>query len=156
MDGASPVDVIVFMLALIVNLWALWRRPDWVAGTLLVAMLASIPIGQTVPVPDVVGVLALLDAIVALIMVLVWTRWRSRRAQLVGFLSLIRAGGAFLMSVTAGQIDWIVFAVCQNAFYFLQLMIAGGWFDRVVAFVDRLDPGSVALRGQRHPSHGEG
>lgn len=143
------VDMIIFIAALIVNGWAIWRRPDYVASTLMVAMLASIPLGQSLPMDEVVGALAMLDAVVALAMLLVWTHYRSRRAQLVGYLSLLRVLMAVFMSSTGGAFNWVAFAVAQNALYGVQLLIAGGWFEWLVRLADRIDPSAVALRRER-------
>ncbi len=149
MDGQPDINVLIFGIAFLANGWALWRRPDWVAGALMFGLLASIPVGQALAEPDVVGALAMLDAVVALSMLLVWTHWRSRRAQLVGCVSMIRVISAVAMSGSGGAMDWNAFAIFQNALYGVQLLIAGGWFEWLVRFADRIDPGTVALRRER-------
>jgi hypothetical protein len=151
--GASLVDVIVFIAALVLNLWALKRRPDWVAGILLITMLVSVIVGRAVHGPDVVGVLALLDAMICMLMLGLWTHYHWRHAQMVGIISFLKVLGAVTMSASLGQFAWLVFAVSQNALAFLQIFVAGGFFDGVVAFLNRIDPRHVSKRGvSRHAS----
>lgn len=150
------IDVIIFIAALVSNLWALKRRPDWVSGILLLTMLISVWVGRTVSAPDVVGALALLDAIITMSMLLIWTHWRSRRAQMVGILSFLKCLGAVLMSASMGKLAWLAFALSQNAIAFLQIFVAGGFLDGVVSFLDRVNPGPVAERGKRRNVGREG
>lgn len=153
---ASPIDVAIFIAAFGFNVWALKRRPDWVAGILLATLLVSVVIGQKVKAPDVVGALALLDAVISISMLLIWTHWRSRRAQLVGILSFLKCFGAVIMSAGYSKLAWDAFAISQNAIAFLQIMVAGGFMDGIVSFFDRINPSPVSKRRVRSCATREG
>lgn len=132
---------------------ALWRRPDWIAGSLLAALLLATVLGWAVPLERTIGISALLDALVSIAMLIVWTYYRSQRARLVGSIAAAKCAWCFLMASSTGM-DWFTFATVQNGGFLVQVLIAGGWADGLVAFIDRIDPGAIRQRRSRRENVG--
>lgn len=129
------------------TVYALWRRPDWVAGGLLLSLIVSTVMGWTQPAARLPGMLGGMDALVSIGMLIVWTRYRSQRARIVGTVSLLKCAWAFLMS--ANSIDWLFYAIALNAAFVFQVLVAGGMADGLVAWLDTIDPRTVRERRRR-------
>lgn len=134
------------------TVWALYRRPDWVAGFLLVSLIVSTAMGWTQPAARLPGMLGGMDAIVSIAMLLVWTHYRSQRARIVGTVSLLKCGWAFLMS--ANSLEWTFYAIALNAAFVFQVIVAGGMADGLVAWLDTIDPGTIRQRHRRRDQLG--
>lgn len=132
--------------------YALYRRPDWVAGGLLLSLIISTVMAWTQPAGRLPGMLGGMDALVSIGMLLVWTYYRSQRARIVGTVSLFKCAWAFLMS--ANSIDWLFYAIVLNAAFVFQCMVAGGMADGLVDWLDRIDPRAVRERHRRRDQLG--
>lgn len=126
---------------------AIYRRPDWITGGLAVMFALSATLHWTQPIERLPGMLGGMDALVSIHMLIVWTYYHSQRARIVGSVSLVKCGLAFLMS--ANSIDYMFYAISLNATFVFQLMVAGGMADGLVSWIDDLDPGAVRERNSR-------
>jgi hypothetical protein len=144
--------VIVTAALVAFTVYALWRRPDWVASGLLLSLMVATVMGWTQPAARLPGMLGGMDALVSIAMLMVWTHYHSQRARIVGTVSLLKCAWAFLMS--ANSIDWLFYAITLNAAFVFQVIVAGGMADGLVAWLDSIDPGSIRQRHSRRDQLG--
>jgi hypothetical protein len=131
---------------------ALYRRPDWVAGGLLVALLFSTALGWSQPAARLPGMLGGMDALVSIGMLALWTHYRSQRARIVGTVALLKCAWAFVMS--SNGIDWLAYAIVLNAAFVFQVLVAGGMTDGFIAWLDYIDPRTARQRNSRRQNLG--
>lgn len=146
------LDLLICLSLLSGTVYALYRRPDWVAGGLLALFCFSTLLIWTQPAARLPGMLGGMDALVSIAMLLVWTHYRSQRARIVGAISLLKCAWAFLMS--ANSLDWLFYAIGLNAAFVFQVIVAGGMADGLVAWIDNLDPGVIRQRRRRRDQLG--
>lgn len=146
------MDTIITMGLCAFAAFALYRRPDWVAGSLCIALIVSTVLGWTQNAERLPGMLGLMDALASIAMLMVWTYYRSQRARIVGSIALAKTAWAVIMS--SGGLDWTAYALVLNAAFVCQLIVAGGMADGLVAFLDMLDPGPVRKRHSRRDQLG--
>lgn len=144
------IALAVCLLAMVV--YAVYRRPDWVAGCLLVLFCIGAVMHMTQPAGRLPGMLGGLDALVSITMLLVWTYYRSQRARIVGTVSLLKCALAFLMSTNG--LEWVLYAAALNAAFVFQVIVAGGLADGLVVWLDRIDPSSIRERVRRRDKLG--
>lgn len=141
------IDTIITLILICATVTALYRRPDWVAGILLAALFVATAFGWVMPATRIVGMAAGLDGLVSVAMLFVWTYYHSQRARLVGSVAFFKCCWCLVMA-SGSSLDWFTFAVVQNSAFIVQVLIAGGWADGLVAFVDRVDPFAVRERSR--------
>ena len=139
--------MILTLFFVVITCAALYRRPDWVAGLLLAALVLATVLGWVTPATRLVGVAALIEALLSIGLLFVWTIYHSQRARLVGSIALMK--GAWCVLMASNGMDWLTFAIVHNSAFVVQVIIAGGCADGLVAFIDRIDPFAVRQRGGR-------
>jgi energy-coupling factor transporter transmembrane protein EcfT len=146
----ADIDILAALLFTGLSVVAVLRRPDRITITLALTCAASIYLGQIVPVAKLPGLFATLDMLTAVIMLTIWTTYRSRRAQLVGFLAMVKCAWAVLFTASLGNSSWLIYAIVLNAGFVAQVIVAGGMADGLVSFFDRIDPSTVSKRRGRN------
>lgn len=147
----APVDLAIGLGFIAFAAIGVVRRPDVTAGTMLVAVVLGIALGEALPHSRTPGGLAALELLICALMFGFWQRcdWRSQRARLVGFTCLVKIGLTILISMQAGA-GWHGFAIAFNALLAFQIAVAGGMADGVVAFAGRVLPGDAGGGGLGH------
>ncbi len=123
-----------------------WDSPSL---TLLLLHLVAVPLALVFDKSVLVGVIALLDALVVLTMLWVVTQcfnrgdcgWceKSRRAQAVGLIGVGKIALGLAYASSGGEaVPWNSYALLINAAFVLQVAVSGGWLDGVGIFIDRL------------------
>jgi len=130
----------VVWVALVVA--ALVARLDMVSGALALTLAIATAIAQMgLAMPALVAALACLDAIVVLSMLAIVMRvdgWNeiSRRAQIVGLISLCKVGLALAYaSLDQTRSGWNLYATLNNTGFALQCLVAGGFLNGLGSFV---------------------
>ncbi|WP_303758334.1 hypothetical protein [Sphingobium yanoikuyae] len=90
--------------------------------------------------------LSVIDIMVAIVALAIWTEQRDRRAQVVGLISIALLCCHWGYSVAQGRGTWWVYAFILNAGFVLQCVTAGGGWYGVAHFLDR-------FRGRRDRLH---
>lgn len=113
--------------------WALVRRPQWITICLGLVFGAAILAADIAHGGDLRSILMGFDALVVIAMWALWQRFRSERAALVATLGFFKiwlgiAGATMAMT-------WPVWAAANNAVFVLQILIAGGFLDGIIAWV---------------------
>ena len=127
------MTVAVDIAAAILLIIALWRRPQAICVTLAVGYLLALPFAQMVH-GDALRPLAIaLDAGVVAVMVPLWYQFRSDRARLVGTIGFLKV--VLGLTAAAGSMQWGVYAAVNNGLFFLQILIAGGMADGIMAWL---------------------
>lgn len=136
------MTVAVDIAAAILLIIALWRRPQAICVTLAVGYLLALSFAQMVH-GDALRPLAIaLDAGVVAVMVPLWYQFRSDRARLVGTIGFLKV--VLGLGAAAGSLQWGVYAAINNGLFFLQILVAGGMADGIMAWL-----GNLTLRAAR-------
>lgn len=117
-------------------LWALWRRPQEIVVVLAVTFLLAVGGGEVVHDRGTLraGLIGL-DGLVVVAMWWLWHRYRSDRAKLIATLGLLKIWLGIAAALTA--LPWQVWASAYNGLFVVQVLIAGGFSDGVMAWVGR-------------------
>lgn len=139
----------VYMTVGLLLVAALVRRPQWIVITLAVAFGMAVWAADIMRGGDLRSVLMGIDAFVVIAMWLLWERYRSERAALVasfGFLKILFGIAAAMIG--ASGLAW---ASGNNALFIVQVLIAGGFADGVMAWlgrcIHRLNSGGGSMSG---------
>lgn len=129
MTAAVYTTVALFLM------WALLRRPQMIVITLAVAYGLAVWAAEIVHGGALRSVLMGIDAFVVITMWVLWGRYSSERAALVasfGFLKILFGIASALVDMT--NLAW---ASGNNALFIVQVLIAGGFADGVIAWLGR-------------------
>lgn len=130
-------------------------RGTWLRHILLIAWLTVVLQALVdVRAAFVVFTMAMLDLTIAGTALIRYTQDRTRQdARIVGGLSMALMPAHFVMSATAGRVDWGLYASVCNLVFVLQCLIVGGWLDGVGRCINRVVsrvlPSGVLRRGGR-------
>lgn len=83
------------------------------------------------------GALAVVDVMIALVSLAIWTEHRDRRAQVVGLISITLLCCHWGYAATRGGGGWGIYALILNAGFMAQCFVAGGGWYGVAHFLDR-------------------
>lgn len=130
------MTALVYLVIAGLLLWALLRRPQMIvvvlAGSFLLAAGAADFVGDRgVLRAGLIG----LDGLVVIAMWLLWNKHQSDRAALVASLGLLKVW--FGIAAAATDLPWEVWASGYNALFVVQVLIAGGFSDGVIAWLGR-------------------
>ncbi len=114
---------------------ALLRRPQLIVITLAVAYGLAVWAADIVHGGELRSVLMGIDAFVVITMWFLWGRYRSERAALVASFGFLK----ILFGITAAVVGManLAWAAGNNALFIVQVLIAGGFTDGVIAWVGR-------------------
>lgn len=129
-----------FIATLAFVLVAAWGRRNALTATLAAAWLTSWILALTAPVEVLPLGASIVDAIIGIVALLLWTEFRSQTARIVGVLSLAKLVCHFSISAHFGGGNWTAYAYLVNLSFIAQCVVAGGWFHGLVCFVDRISP----------------
>jgi hypothetical protein len=115
--------------------WALVRRPQLIVITLAIAFGLAVAAADVVRGGELRSVLMGIDAFVVITMWFLWGRYRSERAALVASFGLVKI--TFGIASAVSDVAGIVWASGNNALFVVQVLIAGGFADGVMAWVGR-------------------
>jgi hypothetical protein len=125
----------VYTLVGLLLVWALVRRPQLIVITLAVAFGLAVWAADIMRGGDLRSVLMGIDAFVVISMWLLWGRYRSERAALVATFGLLKIW--FGIAAAATDLTALVWASGNNALFVVQVLIAGGFADGIMAWVGR-------------------
>jgi len=115
--------------------WALVRRPQLIVITMAIAFGLAVAAADFVHGGEFRSVLMGIDAFVVITMWLLWGRYRSERAALVASFGLVKI--MFGIAAAVSDVAGLVWASGNNALFVVQVLIAGGFADGIMAWVGR-------------------
>lgn len=113
--------------------WALVRRPQWITLAMGMVFVGGILAADIAHGGDLRSILMGFDALVVIAMWALWQRFRSERAALVATLGFFKIWLG-IAGATTGM-SWPVWAAANNAVFVLQILVAGGFLDGLIAWV---------------------
>lgn len=137
------IDLSILAATGIAASWCCIERPGGLSRTMLMAWLMSLPIFVLIQAgllreSYVPGALAMVDMVVAISALFLWTTSHDQRARIVGGISMAMMCCHFGFAAAHGGMDWGVYALILNVGFMAQCWTAGGGFNGVVDFLDRL------------------
>jgi hypothetical protein len=127
-----------FLVALALVGAAFWNRMDWCVATLAAGLLASFVLWQAQVWPPMPAI-ATIDGLTCVVMLLLWSKYQSTRARLVGFIGIPK-GIATVAAWSAISADpgsfSLAYAVFINVAFLVQVLIAGGFTDAIGRWLD--------------------
>lgn len=132
----------VFSSVAMLLVWALLRRPQAICVILAATFIAAVGVSEISHRDHLRPILMGLDGLVVLSMWLLWWRTFSDRAALVATLGFLKiwVGIAAAMS----SMSYLAWASANNAIFVVQVLIAGGFADGIIAWL------GGCLRGTSH------
>ena len=115
-----------YALTLLAALVAFSSRPGALTGLLLYAGGLSLVAGAVVPASWLSAVLAVVELMVALGALMLWTHYHNQMARIVGLISIVLLCCHFGYSASRGTGPWGVYAWILNVGFGLQCFVAGG------------------------------
>lgn len=125
-------SAVYIMIALLLA-WALIRRPQWITVSMAIAFASAIAAAEMTSGDNLRSILMGFDALVVIAMWFLWHAYRSERAALVASLGFVKIWLGIASATT--NITWLVWASGNNAIFVLQVLIAGGFLDGIIAWV---------------------
>lgn len=129
--------MLVYGFAVAVAFLAWHFQPGALTRSLLAAWALSAVAGAFLPHQWMPGAFAIVDMMVAVVSLSLWTEYRCQRARLTGGISMLLICAHFGYSASQGVGNWTLYASILNAGFALQCFTAGGGWDGLVRFYDR-------------------
>ncbi len=137
MLGTIPFE---FVITLVMAALAVFVKRDMLCFTLLGAWLFSVGYAQIAPMEWLPGGAVIVDVVIAVIAIQLWTDHDSQRARIVGLLSLAKLCFHFGISFHFGQGDWFAYALSVNTLFVFQCLTAGGLIYGLDSFLNHFSP----------------
>lgn len=112
---------------------ALIKRPQLITVTLALAFGLAIVAAEIARGDNLRSILMGSDALVVIAMWFLWGHYRSHRAALVASIGFVKIWLGIAAATTG--LTWPVWAAGNNAMFVLQVLIAGGFLDGIIAWV---------------------
>lgn len=140
-----------FALTLLAAAMAFALRQGVLTGLLLYAWILSFLASLVAPATWLTGVLAVIEMMVALGGLMLWTQHHNQKARLVSAISMVLLCAHFGYSATRGTGSWSLYAWILNLGFGLQCLTAGGGLDGLGRIYDhfRKRPHNVYSTGRR-------
>lgn len=137
--------------------WAYRSQRDLLSAILGVAwgmsaVMSVMIIGGILRLSYVPGAFAIVDMMIALVALTIWTEQRDRRAQVVGLVSIMLLCCHWGYAAANGVGSWWLYACIINLGFVLQCFTAGGGWYGVARFLDRFRRRRRALHLHRDGS----
>lgn len=125
--------------------WAIARRPKPMSLVLALAFVAAIGAAEIAPGLHIKPILMGIDAFIVMAAWLVWTGYRSDRANIIAWLGLCK----IMVGISASiSMPYLIWASINNALFVVMILVAGGFTDGIIAWLGRL----LARAGTRRAS----
>jgi len=115
--------------------WALIRRPQMIVIVLAVAFGLAVWVADFAHGGGLRSILMGIDGLVVIAMWLLWVRFDSERAVMVASIGLLKIW--FGIAAALLDLSSLVWASGNNALFVIQVLIAGGFADGIVAWLGR-------------------
>lgn len=142
--------MVEFSLTLLAVVIAFAIKRDGLTLVLLGAWILSLTAALALTASYLPAAAAIVDTIIALGALTLWTEHGSQRARIVGMISLAKLFIHFGLSANMGFGNWWLYSLSINCMFVLQCLVAGGVFRGVDNFIDNISP---RHRDNHAPSH---
>lgn len=140
------MTLLVNVLAGLLLLLAIHRRPQAICATLAMAYLLAMALAELLHGAQLRPLLLVLDAGVVAACAALWRMHHSWRASIVAWIGMGKIAAAMLAAALGTR--WQAWAIMENAAFFLQILVAGGMADGIMAWLGYRLRGLCSVRAR--------